>query len=320
MGLTWRTNASAAYVRLESVADPYGHVGLRSQRQDARMKDFGAIGSERVSFVVAKIVEEPRLRRFIRVGGKDAVNVGPNHEFVGVQDVSDDGTGEIGAVAAESGNAAVSSRADKTGDNRDDAILEKRLQNLAPAPFGLRQMRLRIAKGVTRDHEIRRAHGNRRHAGTLKRGREQTCAEPLAERGEAIEELGGGDGVSLGRNFVEEITAQRSELIRDTVMMRGVETQMVENIAVKTEDVLGVRAGLVRLQVDKRMGNGEKAIGDALHGGDNDGDLRLLRHGPYQTGGVEHAFGAEQGAPAKLKCDYRFASAERPDSTAEPHA
>jgi len=40
--------------------------------------------------------------------------------------------------------------------------------------------------------------------------------------------------------------------------------------------------------------HGQKAIGDALHGGDNNYDLRGLRHRPHQAGGVQHTLGAQQ--------------------------
>jgi hypothetical protein len=62
--------------------------------------------------------------------------------------VGDDGAGKIGAVAAESGDAAIWSGADEAGDDRHDACFEKRKENVAAALFGLCEMRLGFAESV----------------------------------------------------------------------------------------------------------------------------------------------------------------------------
>ena len=65
------------------------------------------------------------------IGGKDAVDIGPDDEFFGVHDVGDDSAGKIGAVAAERGDTAVGSGADETGDDGNEAVFEKRKKNFA---------------------------------------------------------------------------------------------------------------------------------------------------------------------------------------------
>ena len=176
-------------LRLERVANPNGHFGFRGERQHVRVKNFCSAGRERVRFIVAQIVQKFCLRGLVRIRGVDAVHVGPDHEFVGIDDVSDDGAGKIRAVAAERGDAAVGSCADETGDDRNDAGLEQRRKNSAAAAACLLELRLGVAEGVAGEHEFRGSDGNRRDAGAFERGGEETRAEAFAERCETIEEF-----------------------------------------------------------------------------------------------------------------------------------
>src|ERR1700745_1045138 len=98
------------------MADPNDHCGFGGEGKNFGMEDFRATRGEGMGFVVAELMEKPRFGGLMRICGVDAVNVGPNDEFVGVQDVSDDGSRKIGAVAAESGDTAVRSCADEAGN------------------------------------------------------------------------------------------------------------------------------------------------------------------------------------------------------------
>src|SRR5579864_1896841 len=115
----------AANLRLERVANPNGHFGGRGERKHVRMQDFRSACGERVRFVVAEVVQELRLRVFVRIGGVDSVDVGPDHELVGIDNVRDDRAGKVGAVAAKRGDAAVGSRADESGDDGNDVVFEQ---------------------------------------------------------------------------------------------------------------------------------------------------------------------------------------------------
>src|SRR5207245_9597749 len=96
------------------------------------------------------------------IGGVDAVDVGPNDELVGINDMRDNSTGEIGAVAAKRGDAAVGSGADKAGDHRDNAGFEEREENAAATLSGLFEVGLRVAKSVASQHKFR---GRERNGG-----------------------------------------------------------------------------------------------------------------------------------------------------------
>src|SRR5206468_3614649 len=105
-------------------------------------------------------MQKARFSGFAGIGGEDAVDVGPNDELVGVHNVSDDSAGKIGAVAAERGDAAVGSCADKAGDDGHNASFEEREKNVAATLLGLLETGLRIAESVTGEDEFRRSNRN----------------------------------------------------------------------------------------------------------------------------------------------------------------
>ncbi len=86
--------------------------------------------------------------------------------------MGDDGTGKIGAVAAERGDAAIGSCADEAGNDGDNAGFEERKKNVAAALFRLIQTRLGVAESVTRQHKIRRGDGDGGDAGFF-----ESCGE-----------------------------------------------------------------------------------------------------------------------------------------------
>jgi hypothetical protein len=94
-------------VRLEGVADPDDHFGFGGQGQNLGVKNFRACGCESVRLIVGEFMEQAGFCGFARIGGVDAVDVGPDDKFVGVDDVGDERAGEIGAVAAQGGDAAI---------------------------------------------------------------------------------------------------------------------------------------------------------------------------------------------------------------------
>src|SRR5579871_4629648 len=89
------------------------------------MQNFRSARSERVRFVVAEIVQELRLRVFVGIRGVNSIDVGPDHEFVGIDNMRDDRAREIGTVAAERCDSSVGSRADETGDDGNDSVFEQ---------------------------------------------------------------------------------------------------------------------------------------------------------------------------------------------------
>src|SRR6267154_3277507 len=153
--------------------------------------------------VIAELMQKARFGAFVGIGGVDAVDVGPDDEFVGVHDVGDYGTGKIRAIAAEGGDAAVRSCADETGNNGDDAGLEERKKNVAAALLGLFEMRLGVTKSIASQDELGGRDGHRGDAGLFESSGKEPSAKTFAKRGQAIEEIrASGDG-GVGGNFMK---------------------------------------------------------------------------------------------------------------------
>jgi hypothetical protein len=90
---------------------------------------------------------------------------------------------------------------------------------------------------------------------------------------------------------VKEIAAERVKLVRKAIVLFRFERQFVDNAVVQPEDGFGLGARVLVFAFGKELRDGEKAVGDALHRGDNHDDLRCLRNGPDQAGGMQHALG-----------------------------
>src|SRR5580704_15350276 len=221
------------------------------------MKNLGAASRQRVRFIVAEIVQEFRLRGLVGICGVYAVNVGPDHQFVGVHDVRNDCAGKVGAVAAECGDAAVWSRADETSDDRDDTSVEQRDQYVVASALGLFQVGLGVAERVAGEHEFRRGDRNGGDAGALQRGGEQAGAEAFAKGREAVEELRRCSDMVMDRDFVKQVAAQRVERVRNAIMRFVVERQIAQNIVVQVEKSFSIDACALIFTLGEKLRDGK---------------------------------------------------------------
>ncbi len=265
------------------------------------MENFRAAGSKGAGFVVAELVQKARFGGFAGIRGVDAVDVGPNDELIGVHDVRNDGTGKIGAVAAERGDAAIGSCADKASNYRDDAGFEEGKKKVAAALFRLFEMRMGVAKGIAGQDEIRGCDRHRRDAGLFERGSEEPGAEAFAKGGEAVEELRTSGDAAANRNFVAKVASQKLQVAAYAKAAIFAELQILEYIEVKIPNELGFAAGIHELAIDESAGNGKKMVGDALHGGNDHGDAGCLRGGANEICGMEHAVRTKKRTPAELE-------------------
>src|SRR5437588_11421801 len=297
---TRRANAGAASLRIEGIANPDDHFGFGGERQNLGVKDFGTAVGEGASFVVAELMQKARLGGFGGIGSVNAVDVGPDDELVGVHNVSDDGSGKIGAVAAECGDAAIGSCTDEAGNDGHNASFEEREKNLAATLLGLLEMGLRIAESVTGEDEFRISNGDCGNARLLKSRCEKPDAETLAKGGETIEKLCTGGDAAVNWNFVEKIPPQKLQLVAHAKAIVFGELQIVKHIEVKIQDELGFMAGVGRFAAGERPRNGKEMVGDALHGGDNHGDIGRSRGGLNKARSMEHAVRAEKRTAAEL--------------------
>ena len=92
------------------------------------MEDFGAEVGEFGGFVVGDFGDGLGFRDEARVGGFDAVDVGPDDGFGGIERGAEDCGGVVGAAAAERGLDAFGGGCDEAGDDGDDFLVEERFE------------------------------------------------------------------------------------------------------------------------------------------------------------------------------------------------
>ncbi len=106
------------------VEDEDGDVASDSGQDGGGMEDLGAEVGEFGGFFEADDLDTEGVGTDARVGGHDAVDVGPDLDGFGAQGASDQGTSEIRAAAAEGGGDAGFIRADEAAQDGDEAGVE----------------------------------------------------------------------------------------------------------------------------------------------------------------------------------------------------
>src|SRR5690348_14829586 len=105
---------------------------------------------------------------------------------------------------------------------------------------------------------------------------------------------------------MQKVAAEKLQAAADTLVGLFVEAKFVKHIEMKMKQGFGLGSRARKIAVGERAGDTEQAVGDALHSGDDHDDVRGLRGGAGQRGGVEHSLGPEQRRAAKLKGDHRL--------------
>jgi hypothetical protein len=239
-----------------------------------------------VRFIIAQVVEKFGFDGVMWIGSINTVHIGPDDELFGIDHVGNDGAGKIGAISAERGDAAVGGGADEAGDDRDEASIEKREEDVAAAFFSLLQIRFGVAERVAGEYEIGRGNGNGGDTGFLESGGEETGAEALAKGSETIGEFRGGNDPPLERHFVEKIAAEKLEAAADAVVLLFAKLKILQRIEVEMDYAFGFIARVGQLAIGKRARDGEQAVRDALHGGDHDDDAGILGSHADEAGSV----------------------------------
>src|SRR4051812_42946664 len=89
-----------------------------------------------------------------RIGGHDAVNIGPDPNFIGVGTVTDNSCRVVRAAAAQGGDHAVNRSPHIAGNNRGNTRVYKLLQPWLNLLARSREQRLRIAEIVVGDYQL----------------------------------------------------------------------------------------------------------------------------------------------------------------------
>src|SRR5436189_276550 len=116
------------------------------------------------------------------------------------------------------------------------------------------------------------------------------------------------------------IAPEKSELLRPSVVMRPSGVAPIKPVTTGTMlasrsgsstsrprglvcSRCGFMAGVAELAARERSRNGKEMVGDALHGGDNHGDIGRSSGGSNEACGMEHAVCTEKRTAAELESD-----------------
>ena len=100
---------------MEGVADDDRQAAFDRRRHGLRMHHLGAEIGQFAGLVVTEAVQLHRLGHHPRIGRQHPVHVGPDVQFIGVEQRGEDRPGVIAAVAAQGGDAVLAVTGDEAG-------------------------------------------------------------------------------------------------------------------------------------------------------------------------------------------------------------
>jgi hypothetical protein len=165
----------------EGVADAHRDARGAGRRDGARVEHLGAEVRQLEGLFEAQRRQHARRRRDPRVGGRDAVDVGPDLEQPRVERLGEQGGGVVGAAAAEAHRLPLRIAAVETRQE-DKAVRRLRGAEAGEAPAHRRGLRGRLERvaGAGQDGErVEQAH---RLAARREQCAEHGAACPFAER------------------------------------------------------------------------------------------------------------------------------------------
>ena len=107
----------AGFLRRKRVLDPDRNPLLHRRRHRLRMDHLCAEVSQLHRLVVRERVDDGRIGHAARIGAEHAIDVGPDHNLLGVEQVAEDRRGEVAAVPSEGRLQAFGRPRDEAGDH-----------------------------------------------------------------------------------------------------------------------------------------------------------------------------------------------------------
>ena len=146
------------------------------------MQHFRAVVSQFGGLAIGDLAQHARFGHKTRIGRHDAVDIGPDPQFGGVERCRQNRRREIRSAAAESGGPPVGGRAIESGDHGKYALHQQRAQALARLlPGGFHDRRSVAVDGVG-DDGVGGVERHCPHAFRFEERRDQQRGEPLADR------------------------------------------------------------------------------------------------------------------------------------------
>ncbi|MNU69265.1 hypothetical protein D3C71_586480 [compost metagenome] len=298
---TWRALGADAGTRmagLERIADEDRQAQPDCRRHGLRMHHLGPEVGQLAGLVVAQRVQLHGLRHQPRVGRQHAVDVGPDMQFIGIEQRGEDRTGIVAAVAAQRGDATLAVAGDEPGNHH------AQLRVLQP-PRGKA-----AGTGIPVDIHAQFAMADHQHIACIQHravltqraqmGAEQLRGEYFAQALHAVEHFARQftDHRQCGQHLGQLVEARvdpvhgvahllTQQRYRGTAMARA---QCMPGFL-----PAGIALGCQVRQFDQRVGN-------TLHGRDH-ADLQRLGAGQQQTGNMAIALSVGHRSTAELVHD-----------------
>src|SRR5579883_2360144 len=112
----------AGLMRGETVFAPEGNLLFDQRSEGAGVQHFGAVVRELGGFRVSDLIEDGGIGDQSRIGGHNAVDIGPDPKLARIQAGGKNGCRKVGAAASQSSRAAIGRGAVESGDDWDDAV------------------------------------------------------------------------------------------------------------------------------------------------------------------------------------------------------
>ncbi len=160
----------------------HAHAFLHRQADRARLQHLRPDRGQFEHFLVGDFLQFSRARHDPRVGGVDTIDIGVDVAAIGLHRRRDRHRRGVRSTAPERGDAGVVIDALKTGDDRDFARRETRVERGGVDSLDPRRG-VRIAR---RDRELPAEPAPRRDARRLQRDREQAAGDLLAGRDDDV--------------------------------------------------------------------------------------------------------------------------------------
>ena len=146
------------------------------------MKNFGAVIGQFGSLAIGHLRQHGGVGNQARIGGHDAIDVGPNPQFGRFERGGQNGRREIRAAAAQGSRPAIGGSTVEAGDDRQHAFVQQRKKPRARFRRGLVHYRRSVSENCVGNDQLGGVHRSGRGAlGIQERGNEQR-REPLAHR------------------------------------------------------------------------------------------------------------------------------------------
>ena len=168
-------------LRVEGVLDPDGNLLLAYGIQGGRIHHLGAEVTQFGGFLVGQFVDDVGRLDNAGIGGHEAIDIGPNLQYRGVQGRCEDAGGVVGTAAAQGDDVTGAVAGDEAGNDGDGTSLP-----ISGELFGDQLVRsLEVHEPAVQPDEVQRIEQLR----VADSGRHDERREPLAEAQDLVPRL-----------------------------------------------------------------------------------------------------------------------------------